>query len=90
MFYFTICFPGKTTHSTGVQEFFVTVHRDNFIDQDTVQHCHQEVSMRDTFEHTCISLQIRLMTDSPFSPAATVLHTASLFCSRRINIVTYS
>jgi len=26
---------------------FVPVHRENFIDQDTVQHCHQEVSLRD-------------------------------------------
>lgn len=26
---------------------FVAVHRENFIDQDTVQHCHQEVSVRD-------------------------------------------
>ncbi|XP_052461123.1 zinc finger protein 16-like isoform X2 [Carassius gibelio] len=28
-----------TQYDAGV---FVTVHRDNFIDQDTVQHCHQE------------------------------------------------
>ncbi|XP_016346605.1 zinc finger protein with KRAB and SCAN domains 4-like isoform X3 [Sinocyclocheilus anshuiensis] len=28
-----------TQYGAGV---FVTVHRDNFIDQDTVQHCHQE------------------------------------------------